>query len=613
MISVEDLVSLYNQRRKDQGPVLARMREVRDAYNGDMVIPLPDMDSAEKPMVANLIVTGLDQTAMRIASTKPDVIYPSVRPGMKEHDERARTRRMATLGWYQQNRLHLKQRRRARYLQGYATCPVVIRPNFQWGMPEWHVRDPLSTFPAPSRDPDELTPQDCIFGYIRTVGWLHGMYPEAVGRLGFKSDTPRDTKIEVIEYVDGQEIVLAATATKAGATEYGIENLWAETAKPVILQRVKNRAGVCTAVVPGRITLDRPQGQFDQMLGMYQLQSKLMSLEVIAVEKGIFPDLALIGRAGENPVIVNGNWKDGRTGEINIVKGGDIREFALNPGFQTMPIIDRIERSQRVTAGVPSEFGGESGSNIRTGKRGDAVLAGVIDFPIQEAQELLAESLQEENKRAVAVARGYFNGEKRTFYVNVSGVKRAKGEVTYTPAVDFDSDRNTVRYAQAGSDANALVIGVGQRIGLGTLSKRGGMELDPLVDDPELEHGRVIVEGLEMAMLSGLQTQASSGQIPPADLARIMHLVQMENMPLAEAVQKVQEEAQTRQASSGAPGTPEGPVDPLAPEAQPGLAQPGMGAEAGTAPSGASVGDLSQMLFQLRSGQAMGPAERGAA
>jgi len=34
-------------------------------------------------------------------------------------------------------------------------------------------------------------------------------------------------------------------------------------------------------------------GQFDSLVGMYQLQSKLMALEVIAVERGIFLTLIL--------------------------------------------------------------------------------------------------------------------------------------------------------------------------------------------------------------------------------------------------------------------------------------------------------------------------------
>ena len=54
-----------------------------------------------------------------------------------------------------------------------------------------------------------------------------------------------------------------------------------------------------------------------------------------------------------------------------------------------------------------------------------------------------------------------------------------------------------------------------------------------------------------------------------------MDLVRSNKLDLVDAVSKVQKEAQERQADQ---------VEPTAPEAQPGLALPGMGAEAGVAP-----------------------------
>ena len=139
-----------------------------------------------------------------------------------------------------------------------------------------------------------------------------------------------------------------------------------------------------------RINLDHAQGQFDGILGMYQMQARLMALEVIAVQKGVFPDTWLVGRAGETPQIVNP--ADGLTGEVGVVRGGDLKDMALQPGYMTNPAIDRLERAQRLTAGIPSEFGGESTTNIRTGRRGDAVLSAVVDFPVQEAQRIMAVS-----------------------------------------------------------------------------------------------------------------------------------------------------------------------------------------------------------------------------
>jgi len=180
--------------------------------------------------------------------------------------------------------------------------------------------------------------------------------------------------------------------------------------------------------------------------------------------------------------------------------------------------------------------------------------------------------LQEENRIAIDLCKAYAGGRKRSFYVNN---KNAKGAVDYTPNENFDSNENIVTYSHPGADINNLVIGGGQRVGMGTMSKRSFMAIDPLVEDPEFEHDTVISEQLEQALLASVQQQASQGAIPAGDLARIMELVKNDQMELAEAVEKVQREAQERQAQE---------VPMNAPEAQPGLALPGMGAEAGVAP-----------------------------
>jgi len=64
--TLAEIAYILSERQQRQGPMIDQMRQLRDAYNGDLVIPLPEMDRREKSAVANLITTGLDQTAMRI-------------------------------------------------------------------------------------------------------------------------------------------------------------------------------------------------------------------------------------------------------------------------------------------------------------------------------------------------------------------------------------------------------------------------------------------------------------------------------------------------------------------------------------------------------------------
>lgn len=583
--SVDEIAAMLQERQSLQGPIIENMRQLRDTYNGDLVIPLPEMDKREKSAVANLITTGLDQTAMRIASTMPSVFYPALKEGEQLSEKRARIRKRATMGWWEANKMPIKMRRRARWLIGYASSPVVLRPDTKWGAARWDIRDPLNTFPSTGEDPDSLTPDNCIFTYTRSRAWMQARYPEALSRLKSLKNSKPDDLIRIAEYTDAEVTVLMASATiKPNPWDSDMTGL-----PNVELERVHNRTGMCLAVVPNRITLDRPMGQFDSLVGMYQLQSKLMALEVIAVERGIFPDTYLVSRPGETARFVAGPY-DGRTGQVNVVQGGDIREMAANPGFATNGMMDRIERAQRIASGTPAEFGGESTTNVRTGKRGDAILSAVVDFPIQEAQEVLAASLQEENKRAIAIAKSYFGNERKSFYVSSRG---AKGHVDYTPNKDFEDDNNIVTYSHSGADANSLVVGLGQRIGIGIMSKQTAQEIDPFIADPELEKDRVISEGLEQALLQSIQTQASQGAIPPADVAAIASLVATDKMDLAEAVTEVQKRAQERQATVAPAG---------APETMPGLAQPGMGAEQ-PAEQPAGPPDLGALLAQIGGGQ----------
>jgi hypothetical protein len=573
--TVEEIIAIYTSRTRINDRAKQRMRDVRDYYNGDVIIPLPELDSNEKSAVANLLSQGLDQTAMRIASTSPDIYCPPVDTKTKRARDNATIRRKAIFGWWEHSRMDLQLAKRARHLIGYATNITQLRFDSKVGAPIWQVRDPLTSYPAAMTSVDDMRPRDVIFAYHRSVGWLSQMYPDAARKFSSDGRATGDEPIELIEYVDDTEQVLIGMRAPIQTSMFMTPDTAENKALIVELERVPNPLGQTPVVCAQRISLDGAQGQFDGILGMYQMQARLMALEVIAVQKGVFPDTWLVGRAGETPQIVNPS--DGLTGEVGIIRGGDLKDMQMQPGYMTNPAIDRLERAQRLTAGIPQEFGGESTSNIRTGRRGDAVLSAVVDFTVQEAQRIMSRALQEENRVAVAIAKAYAGGRKQSFYVST---KNAKGAVEYRPNENFDSTDNVVSYSHPGADINNLVIGGGQRVGMGTMSKRSFMAIDPLVDDPEFEHDTVIGEQLEQALLSSVQQQAAEGILPPADLARIMDLVVNNEMELAGAVEKVQKEAQERQAQQ---------VSPLAPEAQPGLALPGMGAE--SMPTGPMPGE----------------------
>jgi hypothetical protein len=541
-MNVEEVISLYKQRLNFYGPLHQKMKLVQSIYNGNMQVPLPDMEENAMPSVPNLLAQGVDQMAGRITSVVPSVNFASIKPGVRSSDRRAQIASKTVTGWWQEDRYSMKMKQRGRHQIGYGMSPVVVRWDNKDKRPTWQVRHPLETYPSTDILPGHLSPTDCIFAYRRSVAWLRSKgYGDKLYALTGDYDMPNDASILLLEYVDTEQTMLVAAAYKSVDPYAMIELEMSGTQmRGVILENYANMSGdKSPVVIPMRITLDTAGGQFDNMIGMYYQQAKLMALETIAVEKGIFPDTYLVSRQGEVGRFLDGPH-DGRTGMVNIIAGGDIREIQSQPGYLTNPTIDRLERNQRVTAGIPAEFGGESGSNIRTGRRGDAVLSAVIDFPVAEAQETFAYSLQEEDEVAIELAKSWAGDTKRTIYV---GTGNAARPITYVPNETFETSEHVVSYPASGSDINSLIIGIGQRVGLGIMSKQTAATLDPYIDNPEVEHDSIIAEGLEQALMSGLQQQAASGAIPPLTLSKIMSLVKNDKMELAEALNKVTEDA----------------------------------------------------------------------
>lgn len=578
MITAQEIVELYKIRRDAQNPIMRQMQEVKELVNGDVVIPLNELDKNARSSVANLVSVGLEQMSMRVASTMPSPYFPPLREGQERAKELARTRKKAVVSMWDANRMAAKMRRRSRMLIAYSSAPVIIKPDFKTKIPKWHVRNPLDTFASPMEDPDDPVPNNVIFSYNKTYKWVLDNYGYVIPGMA-ANVLNRDDKVTLLEYVCENEIVLVLTASEnSTGTVKGM---------PAIeLERIANRTGRPLVVIPQRITLDKARGQFDGSIGMYYTRARLQALTEIAIERGIFPDEYLVARPSENPQIVQ--VADGKMGLLGIVKGGDIQQLQTNPGYKTDVALDRLERQERLEGAIPAEFGGESGTNIRTGRRGENILSATIDFRVQEAQAIFEQSILEEDKIAIAIEKAYWGSSPKSFYM---GGKKG-GQVDYTPDKLWESDYHVVSYSASGSDVNSLIVGLGQRLGIGLMSKESAREADPLIADPELERDRIVAESMESALLNSIQQQAAdpNGPYQPEDLAYLTKLVLVENVPIYDAVERTQRKAQERQATPA--------PSPQAPEAMPGLAMPGTGAEQPAPPAGGG-GGIQALLSQL--------------
>lgn len=560
LLGAEEIANLYNERVRDDDPLFTVMRMVREQYNAAWITPLDQIDQNVQASTANLLLQGIDQLARRAASTFPHPDFQPSKPGNDASEKRARIRGQATVGWWEANRMQAKLRVRARHMLAYARTGAMVTPTFRRlggnsdGGPRWRVLDPLLTYPAPRSELDDPLPDDTISVWRRPYRWLTQRYAVA-GTLG---DVPADTMYDLLYFASAEQISLVLIGKSQ-------DQMWSTVTRVhnVMLENAPNRAERPLAVVPNLYGLDMPRTSFSSQVGLARQKARLDALTLLAIERGIYPETWAVANPGERVQIES--EADGPMGEIGIISGGKLETIQVQPAYRTELMVDRLERQERLEGGIPAEFGGESSTNVRTGRRGESIMSATIDPRVQELQEILAESLVEEDKAAIAIERAYFGDSPRRFYFGRSG---SSGRVDYRPARDFRSDWHTVLFPVTGADVNYLRVGIGQLLGLGLISQESARRLDPMVRDAEGEKDRITAEALEMAVLSALQQQAAAPDSPLSvvDVAWIAGQVKANQLDLFQAIEEAQRRAQERQAQA----VPEG-----VPQAQPGIGGPG--------------------------------------
>jgi hypothetical protein len=268
MKNTDEILKLYKQRITYYQPLHSKMRVIQSIYNGTIEIPLPDMDQSTMPFAPNLLAQGIDQMAGRITSVTPQVTFSSAKPGVRQYDRRALTAARAVTAWWQTDRLTLKMKQRGRHMIAYGMTPVILRWNRKKGLPTWHVRHPLETFPSTDIIPGEVTPKDCIFAYRRSVGWLYSNgYGDSVRQITGKQEIHPDASILLIEHVDenGTTLIAAGYQTPDPYAPLNGNEADGTVMKGVPLEFFPNMIDQTPAVVPMRVTLDTAQGQFDNM------------------------------------------------------------------------------------------------------------------------------------------------------------------------------------------------------------------------------------------------------------------------------------------------------------------------------------------------------------
>jgi hypothetical protein len=232
---------------------------------------------------------------------------------------------------------------------------------------------------------------------------------------------------------------------------------------------------------------------------------------------------------------------------------------------------------------------------LRTGRGIDALLGASVDPKVATAQAVMERAMRWINEIALDTYKGYWPDRK---YEVFSGWPTDYGMVKFTPTTHIETTANVVKYAIPGTDTSNLTVALGGMIGTGLVSRDTGRELHPWVSNPDGEERKIVLEALDQYMLDQVaaQSQLPEGGYKAIDIAA-MRRAYAEDGDLASAVEKADRAARERQASM-APPPGEGQI--AAPEAMPGLAMPGTGAESAPFEAPPAVGPVAPSLDNVR-------------
>jgi hypothetical protein len=570
MITWDDVVAIVRNRQMNNGELLEKMIEVRRRYNSDWVLPYVSEhdDAVLPPTTPALIAEAIDFLGMRAASVMPYMNSPAIDP-TKEVGVRSREysaiRRKILGASHHQSKTKLHMRRAMRHLAGYATASMIVVPDFETSLPRLELRDPLTSYPEPKAAEDLSPPKNCAFVYAKSVDWLRANYPQVRDWVASSKSTGEEMW-DVVEWVDEDVTIIgilgprdweSRTLGNSGAVIQSME-----------LHRWPNPTGICPVYIPGRVTLDKIISQIANLTGQVDLMAQLQALSIAAGEKAIFRDRFIIGDSIKAPQLVGGQWKDGRTGEMNIVLDAkNIGELAGTPDPTTQMMIDRLERNVRIGTGLVPQAGGETYGALRTGRGMDSMMGTAVDPRIQEMQEIMEVALEHVNFTMFEQYKAYWPDKKFTMF---SGWPGDKGTVEFTPSIHIETSDNVVAYTIPGSDVQGTTIQLGQLLGMKAISLHTLRSRHPYIDDPDAESARVEEETIEEALLQGLANQVAQGAIPVTYLA-LVEKHRRKEPDLVQAVLKADVEMKAEQAKMAPP--PE-PGQFASPQQMPGLGGP---------------------------------------
>jgi hypothetical protein len=595
-------VECVHHRRRSDTLVKRQMMDAANRYNNAVVFPVHDVEGdPEFPAVAaSIIADAIDGFATRANDTCPTIVAPAIDMTAENHRKRAELRKHAWGATFFESKIDLKMARAYRQLFGYGTFALQVRPDHGVHRARVDTRDPLLAYPEPMGNDEIRLPNDIGFIYGRSPQELMRLYPEARDLIQRNMSTDDDLW-DVLEWTDNDWCLVGILGKRGQSSfmkRYGdAGQVVYETGSPEVSFLVRaypNRADVVPVVCPQAVTLDRLISSITRIVPVTDLMNKLAALDFLAAEKGVFPDLAILGDAGLEPELLGGHWKDGRSGDANLIQNAKaIQQLALGSQPQTQAQLSNLERVARQTSGNPGVFQGEASGSIRSGQTVTQLAGYSIDPRLGEAHKVMAYALGCANEAVAATELGYWPKRRYTVF---SGWQHAERQVSYVPTEIWSETRQSVvAYPMPGMDAQASTVAIAQLNQARMMSRRTGMRKHQLIEDPEGEERAMIEESFDDAVLMAGVQLASSGQLAWSDLGIVRKHLRSGKM-IEDAIAAAQEEAQQRQATQAPPPQP-GQV--AAPEAMPGLNAPEAGGQMAPAPAGGPPPDQAAQFEQV--------------
>lgn len=571
MRTFDEIVQLTLDAQRRQSPIVSKMRDILDRYDGEWVLPMPELvnEPTMPPLTPALVGEVIDKAAQRAASVPYATYCPAINPNKNtglESLEFAGIRHDIIAAIYHRSKWKLGIRRAYRQLSAYHTCSIVVIPNMREKLPYVEVRDPLSAFVEPQAY--EQLRQPCYGGFLTRYSGaeLRKLYPKVMDENGGPISSDEQGELwDVVEFYDPEQIVFGLVGPVRSSGDHIAER--AQGAPFMQLSPVfPNRAEYMPIVQPHNVGLGKISSRIGQLLGNIDLQAKLMSLDISAQEKAIFPDTFILGgQNGETPELINGRWVDGREGETNLVRGASqIGVLRTTPDQRTGQMVDRLERNVRVSTGLIPQSGGENWGSLRTGRAMDSMSAIALDPGTQELHEIMEAWMPHANEAILRTLKGYWGPRS---YSMATGRQVDRKPVKFIPNKHIEIFDNTVSYSIPGADVTQMTQILGSLVGAGFMARASARAKHPMIEDAEQEERAVKMEQIEEAVMTAFMGKVAEGAIP-LEASQLVFKAVRDGESVMSAIEKAEKKAREMQAAI-APPAPAGMAAP--PELMPGL------------------------------------------